>query len=65
MIDRVLRRIGLMRISQMPYDSLDVEWKIHEPVRVDIGFKNGQRVAGYVDPWYPNKSPFARVVNGD
>jgi hypothetical protein len=61
-LDQMLRKIGLMRISQMPYDDLEVEWRQHEPVRVDIRLKNGQRVAGRVDPWWPNKSPIGHML---
>lgn len=56
-IDRLLSRAGLMRTSQVPYESLEIEWKRDEPVHVDIKLKYGQRVVGAVDPWYPNKSP--------
>lgn len=56
-IDRLLSRVGLMRTSQVPYESLEIEWKRDEPVHVDIKLKYGRRVVGAVDPWYPNKSP--------
>lgn len=60
-LDQILRKIRLMRISQIPYNNLDIEWKQDEPVRVDIRLKNGQRVAGRVDPWWPNPSPLGHL----
>lgn len=59
--DRALRKIGLMRISQMPY--LEIEWKQDEPVRVNIRLRNGLRVAGRVDPWWPNPSPMGHMLS--
>ncbi len=45
-------------------ESMEVEWKLNELTYVDIKFKNGQRVVGHVDPWYPNKSPFLMAQLG-
>lgn len=57
LIDRLLRRAGLMRTSQLACTSIEVTWKRDAPTHVDLRFKNGQRVIGAVDPFYPNPNP--------
>jgi hypothetical protein len=57
LIDRLLRRVGLMRCSQIAYTNLEVNWQVGEPAHIDLRFKDGQRVVGAVDSFYPNPNP--------
>lgn len=55
---RVLRRMGLMRVSQVPVTRMTVDFATAlSPTVVDIELSTGQRVRGAVDPWWPNKPP--------
>ena len=56
-LNRLLGSVGLIRTSRIAYESMLVTWSTDEPTKVDIRFKNGQRVAGAVNPYWPNKRP--------
>jgi hypothetical protein len=63
-VDRLLHRIGLMRISQMPYRRCEIDFGTAlEPAFVDIELTGGHRLRGHVDPWWPNKRP--NFTHGD
>lgn len=48
LIDRLLAKVGLKRLSQDPFEYVAIEWLFDEPTYVDIRLKNGLRASGYL-----------------
>lgn len=57
LVDRLLRKVGLLRHSRMGIQEWHIRWTVDQPVHVDLKLLGGQRVTGHVDPWWPNRNP--------
>lgn len=56
LVDRMLKRVGLMRCSQNRLQSYSFGRSLNGPDTVDVVFKNGTRFAGAIDPTYDVKN---------